>query len=79
LKPKFALAAAPLLTVFDEAEHSAVLQANVHVEVLDTDVHFADSALVVLTLGLEILDHSLQLRNVIGIFGDSSSVSKAQN
>ena len=47
------------LTVFNKPEDSSVLQRDVHVEVLNIDIHLANSSLVLLTLFLEFLDHFL--------------------
>ena len=48
-----------------------MLQANIHVEVLNVDVHLAHAVLVVLTLGVEVFDHALNLGDVVRILRNS--------
>ena len=67
-----------LLTVFDEAHDSPVVQRQVHVHVLDVHVHVADSLLVKLTLLVELFAHSFEVGDVVRIFGDSLLVSDSQ-
>ena len=48
-----------------------MLQANIHVEVLNVDVEIAHAVLVVLTLAVEVFDHALNLGNVVSILRNS--------
>ena len=48
-----------------------MLQANVHIEVLHVDVHFAHSVLIFLALGVQVLDNALELLNVIPVCRDT--------
>lgn len=55
------------LTVFDEANDCAVLQGNVHVEVLNVHVHFTDALLILLTLLVQFTDHLLQKGDIFRV------------
>ena len=48
-----------------------MLQADVHVEVLYVDVHFAHSVLIFLALGVQVLDNALELLNLILVRRDT--------
>ena len=48
-----------------------MLQANIHVEVLDVDVKIADAVLVVLTLAVEVFEHALNMGDVVRILRNS--------
>ena len=66
------------LTIFDEAENGTMLEGDVHVKVLYIDIHLINSLLIFLTLLVELLDHFLQVGDLLGIFCNTSGVSKQQ-
>jgi len=51
-----------------------VLQTHIHVDVLDVHIHIANSALIVLALGLEVLDHRLKLVNFFKVTLDAARI-----
>ena len=63
-----------ILTVFDKSEHGAVLQTHIHVDVLNVHIHIANSALIVLALGLEVLDHRLKLVDFFKVTLDAARI-----
>ena len=54
-----------LLTVFNEANHGAVLEGDVHVEVLNVNVVITDLLLLLLVHLLEFLADFLQVGDII--------------
>ena len=55
-----------------------MLERYVHVEVLYSDIHVTNSLLILLTLLVELLNHFLQVGNLLGILCNTSGVSKQQ-
>ena len=64
-----------LLTVFDEAEHCAVLQTHIHVEILHVDVHVTHPALIVLTLRFEVFYHGSKPGDLVSILLDADRIT----
>lgn len=51
-----------------------MLQTHIHVDVLDVHIHIANSALIVLALGLEVLDHRLKLVDFFKVTLDAARI-----
>ena len=64
------------LTILHKAKNGTMLQGDVHIEVLYIYIHLANSFFVLLTLLNELLNHFLQMGNVVRIFCNTSSVSE---
>ena len=62
------------LTVFNEADNGAVLHRDIHVEVLNVNVHLADSSLVRNALGLQLARNILKKGDLLGIFSNAFHV-----
>ena len=62
------------LTILHESHDSPLLQAHIHIEVLDVNVDLTNSILVLGALRLELLDQLAQLSDIIGILCDSSGI-----
>ena len=55
------------LTVLNESHHSLLLQAHIHIEVLDVYVHLTYSVLILIALNLELFDHFAKLSDILSI------------
>ena len=62
------------LTVLEKPHGRALLEANIHIEVLDRNVHVMNPVLIIIALQIELLDHFTELIDVFSIFSNTSGI-----